>query len=434
MFYKLQALLLKRPILSIVVFNSISRFIIALFYWHVTIFPDSGDYIALTDRLLSASVSGYEGYRTPGYPLLLALAGNILWLAVIYQVICGIVTAIYQYKTIVLLGFNKKTAVYTTLFMNALIHVAFYEFAILTEAFTLLCITLCFYHIFKIFINKTGIAHILFTSLLLGWLVLIKPFYIFIPFLVYALYTLKDFSFRRVINTCLLLTVFPLIAFLGWSYLNKHNTGYFTSTTYFGINLAQMCVYFAEDAHDEYPIISDVYVNYRKQVIQQNEDVAMTIWFAREELQQKTGLTSIPDLSNELAGFSKTAIKNNPGAYLKQVFLSWREFWFSAMYWNYQDFNIPYSNKMFTALWRAQQFVIIILEIAFILLIIPYYLFQFFVKRKISLGAIATFMVFAASVLQAMVTFGTNSRFSYPFEPLLFISLLLFFKEKIRID
>ena len=46
------------------------------------------------------------------------------------------------------------------------------------------------------------------------------------------------------------------------------------------------------------------------------------------------------------------------------------------------------------------------------------------------MGFIIMSVIFMASVLQAILTYGTNNRFSFPFEFLIIISGLLYFKEK----
>lgn len=422
--------LLKKPVVSIVVFIFFTRLLTLLIYCHVTLFPDSDGYIELASRILDFNVSGYQGERSPGYPILLFLAHNNLAIAVAFQIIIGAATAVYVYKTLEVLGFSNKSSLLITMFLNTLIHVVFYDFAILTENVTLFFITIIFYYIFRLFNGATGLKYTLTLSILLGYLVLTKPFYIFLPFLIYGLYTLKNFKFSRIINQQLLIIVLPLISFLGWSYVNKVNTGYFVSTTYYGINISQNCVYFAENVPDRYRQISDIYVKHRDIAIKEDKDVAMSIWFAYAELREKTGLSFI-ELSHELSKFSKAAIAQNPGAYAKQVFISWKDFWKTDIYWNYDDFNFKYANKAALAVWYIERTLLQVLKIIFILLI-PYYILIFIKNRKITPQFIIVTVIFATSLLQAMATYGTNSRFSYPFEFLMIITLLLTFKPWLK--
>ena len=431
MINRLHAFMLQKPITAIVLFGIVTRLFVMLLYGHVTIFKDSEGYQLLGERLANFNLTGYDGTRSPGYPLLITLAGNYLPLAIIYQMLLGLVTAVYIYKTLCIIHINKNTALYLTLLLNSFIHVIFYETAILTESVTLLFVTLSFYYTFKLLYSTFKFKDIVVFGLILGWLILIKPFYIFLPFLIYGIYTIKDFTFSRIINKVLLITVFPLIAFLGWSYVNKVNTGYFVSTTYFGINIAQNCVYFAEKTSPEYTEIGAIYAKYREKIIKEDQDVAMTIWFARPEIMEKTGL-SLVDFSNFLSKYSSATIKQNPADYAKQVVtLSWKDFWKTDIYWNYTDFNFPYINKAFLLVWFIESFILLIFKITFIVLI-PYHCYRFILKRKITPLLVIVVITFSASLLQAMATYGTNSRFSYPFELFIIITVLLTFKESIE--
>lgn len=424
---KLKKWALSKPEQAIVIFMLITRLITILAYQRVTIFPDTEGYIELGKKLNTLSLAGYDGTRSPGYPVLLSIAGNSVSIAVVLQFILGIVTAVYVYKTLRILSFSTSVSLVATLLLNSLLHVIFYETAILTESLTLLVITLIFYFSFKIILFESKWKDIVILSLLPGYLVLIKPFYIFLPFVIYGLYTLKGFKFSRIINQKIVLLILPLISFLGWSYVNKTNTGYFVSSTYFGLNLSQNCVYFAENTSDEYKTIGTIYAKHREEAIKENKDVAMTIWFAREELMDTTKL-SFSDFSNELGKYSKVTIKMNPAAYLKQVCISWVDFWKTAIYWNYPDFKISYIHKVFLLLWYIQSFLLQILKIGFIVLM-PYHFVKFFRTRKIAPELIIVTVVFCASLLQAMVTYGTNSRFSYPFEFLMVTTILITFKK-----
>lgn len=429
MFEKLKEYISLKPILSIIIFGIVIRLLLLPFYRDVTIFPDSEGYIDLAKFLLNYNLTGYDGMRSPGYPLLLLLAGNMLPLVIFFQSVIGIITSVYLYKIILLLNFSDGTAVIYTIILNSFIHVLFYETAILTESFTLFFIIIIFYHLFKgFFSEKSGLKKAFVLSLLLGFLTLIKPFYIFLPFLIYLLYIIKDFRLSSIINCRMVIIIFPLLSFLGWSYVNKINTGYFVSTTIDGIYTAQNCVYFAENTSPKYIQVGTIYAKHREERIKNDKDVAMTIWAASNELMDKTGLP-FNEFSHMLNGYNKVTIKMNFGAYIKQVITrSWVDFWKTAMYWNYDDFKIPYINKFFLLIWYIQSFILQVLKIIFIFLI-PYHFIRFLKIRLLTPEFIIVTIVFCTSVLQAIVTYGTNSRFSYPFEFLMLITLLLTFRK-----
>lgn len=406
------------------------RILIASLYRRVSIFPDSEGYIDLARRLSAFDLAGYDGMRSPGFPLLIALCGNSLQATVLVQFALGVATSVLLFKNLLLLRFEVKNAVIITLFLGSFLHVFFYETAILTEALTLFFMQLACYILLNGYIEKSDLKTEALFSLVLGILVIIKPFYIFLPFLAYGFYLMKDFSMRKAISIKWVVFVFPLIAYLGWSHVNKTNTGYFVPSTLNGFYLSQNCVYFAEKTAPEFSQVSSIYVKYRTKAIAENDNVSMTIWRAYDELREQTGL-SFPDLSNKLNEFSKDAISRNPFDYLKQVFYSWIDFWRPNICWNENDFGRPGAAGFFIGLWKIQAFLLKIFKIAFVLLL-PLAFFRFAKTRKISNAFILTTVIVCASVLQAMATFGTNSRFSYPFEFLIVVLAIMQLREFVR--
>ncbi|UUC45472.1 hypothetical protein [Flavobacterium cerinum] len=420
--------ILAKPLLSLLLLSILIRLFCLALYQHITIFPDSGGYIDLGQLLSDFDLSGYNGQRSPGYPFLLFLAGNHLKIVLVLQFIIGIYTTVLVYKNLLLLKFNTVTSFFTALLLNNFLHVIFYETAILTESLTLFVIILIINLYLKFFENGS-LSKLLLLSLAFGFLVLIKPFYFFLPFLFYGISVLKNFTIRTIINKRIVILFFPIITFFGWSYINKINTGYFVPTTFYGINIAQNCVYFAEKTPDEFKTIRDIYLKHREIAKKENQDVAMSIWFAYDELEKTTNLSFV-DLSYQLDRFSKVAIRNNPVDYLYQVVcISWVDFWKVDIYWNYNDFKIPYANKMLIGIWYIQFALLQLFKIVFVLLI-PVQLYEFIIRKKISHELVFTVIIFVTSVLQAIVTYGTNSRFSYPFEFIMVTVVLLFAQRK----
>lgn len=267
---------------------------------------------------------------------------------------------------------------------------------------------------------------------------MIKPFYAFIPFVIYGFSVAKNFKISKIINSKLIILLFPLISYFGWSYVNKINTGYFVSTTFFGLNLSQNCVYFAEKTTPEYQWIGSVYAKHRDKLIAENNqlephlqtDIAMTIWDAQTELLPKTA-GNFALLSAELGGYAKATIKKNPLEYVKQVvFRSWFDFWKPKIYWDYNSFSLPFVNKIFLGIWYLQSILIWVFKIFFVLLI-PYHFGLFLKNRSITKELLFSIIIFLTSVLQALVTYGGNARFSFPFEYIMMLVVILFVRENI---
>jgi len=414
------------------------RALLSILYFHVTLFPDSEGYLFLAKKILSFDLSLYNGERTPGYPLFIAFAFGSTTLTVVYQVVLGIFTSVYWYNTILKLNFDSKAALYITLFLQSFLQIHFYERIILVESVTLFFVSVLFYYLAADYLENKSFKRDFIVALVLGILVLIKPFYAFIPFVIYGFSVAKNFKISRIINSKLIILLFPLISYFGWSYVNKINTGYFVSTTFFGLNLSQNCVYFAEKTTPKYQWIGSVYAKHRDKLIAENNqlephlqtDIAMTIWDAQTELLPKTA-GNFALLSAELGGYAKATIKKNPLEYVKQVvFRSWFDFWKPKIYWDYDSFSLPFVNKIFLGIWYFQTVLIWIFKVFFMLLI-PYHFGLFLKNRSITKELLFTTIIFLTSVLQALVTFGGNARFSFPFEYIMMLVVILFVRKNI---
>ena len=417
----------------LVLIGFLYRFILfSVFYTTITKMPDSWSFMELSEYLLRFDLTNYNGQRTPGFPLLIALGFGKMWVTVIYQFIIGVVTSVYWYKTFIALKFNKKASFYFTLFLESFLTVFFYETNVLVEPLALFFTTVLFYEIANGYFQNYSIKKELWIGFILGYLVLIKPFFAYIGFLMYGFYILENFSFRKIINQKIIILLFPLFAYFGWSYINKINTGHFVSTTFFGLNLAQNCVYFAEKGSKEYDWIMKSYVKQREISIRDSLDVSMTIWRSYEYDLKKTH-PNFPDLSEKLGKYAIQTIKSNPKDYAYQViFRSWIDYWKPFMAWHYDQFNFKYVNKLFLAVWYLQCTLTYIFTLIFFI-ITPKYLLEYTKNRKVTFEIFGIILIYISSILQALVTYGTNGKYSYPFDFLLIMIVLIYLKEKNRL-
>ncbi len=415
---------------KLVFFGLLFRFILfIIFYTTTTIFPDSYGFIELANNLLQFDLSGYNGERSPGYSLLLFFGFGKTWLTVIYQFFIGVLSSVIIYKTIINLNFSKRSSFLIVLLMESFLNVFFYETSILIESLSLFFIALLMFEISKGYLISSDYKKDLWVGFILGYLTLIKPFYAYIPFLLYGMYVLNDFNFKKIIGRKLIILVFPLIAYFGWSYVNKINTGHFVSTTFFGLNISQNCVYFAEKGPKEYEWISKPYVKYREIYVNENKDVAMSIWEAYDK-KLKYMSPNFPDLSAELGEYALQTIKDNPVDYIKQVvFKSWFDFWKPRISWNYEKFNFKYANIPFLLIWRMQEVIMVLVTLAFFPISFIYIL-EYFKKFRVSFELFSVVLVWVSSILQGLVTYGTNSKYRFPFEFIIFLVVILYLRKK----
>lgn len=427
MFKKLNTYINKYPLAILFSYGIIIRLLVFIFYQGVTIYPDSEDYLNLANYLLNFSLENYSGERTPGLPLLMALVGGNIYLTVFIQNLLGLLSLYLIFDFSKTKTGSTKTAFWIAFITTSFLHFVFYEFAILTETLALFFLFLSFWYLqkFKVLKSETSLKHYIILSIILSFLYLIRPMFIYVPIGFSLFYLVKNFNFgiRQVLLKAVILSFLPLLTFYGWCSLNERNIGQFTSSYYFGMNLAQMTTSFFEKAPDEDALIRDVFVKNRD-YIEENlpyYKYPMTAWYAYDELLEETNLTK-HELVLEFGRISKALIKNNPDLYAKQVLVSFRDFWFTTtLLWNVEKFENFYIRKGLIGLWiYLQNYLLILLNILFLIFSIKK-LFHFFKSKCqiFDLDLLIVAIVLSGSLAQALVAYGSNSRFSFPYFPLI---------------
>ncbi len=409
-----------KNLVVILVFGIVYRLVMHFFICDsILLVGDSESYILLAEKINDLALNGYNGERTPGYPLLLFLAGSSLRVAVLYQHILGVISSVFMYKTFLNFQISHKSSLWLTLFFQCFLNVYFYEITLLTETLSLFLLTIIVYVFSKNYLENTQFKVDLLFGILLGILTLVKPFYAFIPFVFYGFIVLKKKQLSAILNKRIIILFFPLLVYFGWSYVNKINTGYFTSTTFFGLNLSQNCVFFAEKTPEKYQWIGIPYAKYREMAIRNGESSpAMAIWNAYEDGAYEDKKMGFADFSYLLGDYAVQTIKNNPKAYCHQVVTrSWFDFWRPTIpaYENKIDED---KKTLVAKLWFVQRKLFNLIKFGFLFLV-PFYCFKYLKDKKVTPDLVIVILIFAASVLQGIITYGTNSRYSFPFEYLM---------------
>lgn len=410
-------LLEKYPIPILVVLGSAIRIGFYFLNHQIILRNDSATYLELAELISSGSVKGYFGGRSPGYPLLIAALGNSMQWMVLLQILLGISSSVVWYKILKYFGFTTIVSVLVSFFFSSLLQVLSYENTILIETVNLFFVSLLVYCIIK---NK-----ILYTTLCLTFLVLLKPFYIYLPFLILMYFGYNNRDWKLILKKGSLLVILPVIAFVSWSYVNFLNTGYFVSSTYFGLNKIQVCVNFIEKAPNEYNWIKVPYLKQRELHSIDGYGNPMCIWYAVDNGDFEYTKMGFPQLSNEFGKCADATIKSNFGLYLKQVvLLSFKEFW------NVENV-IPHSMEktgLLKHLWKIEGVLLRIIKTIFLLLI-PIYGFKFLKDKNFTIELLLVVTVLSTSVLQAMVSYGSNARYAFPFEFMMVTIVLLSIKN-----
>ena len=407
----------KYPITILVIFSLIFRILFYFFNQNILLPNDSQTYIDLANLISSGSITGYFGGRSPGYSLLIVFLGNSLQFVVFFQIVIGLFSAVLWYKILKYFQISSILSLLITLFFSSFIHVLSYENSILIETINLFLIILLIYSILK--------KQILETIFCLTILVLLKPFYIYLPFIVFTYLVYNNFNLKVIIKQRIILLILPLFVFISWSYVNYLNTGYFVSSTYFGLNKIQNCVNFIEKAPEEFNWIKVPYLKQRELHSENNLGNPMCIWYAVDKGDFVNKKMSFPQLSNEFGKCADVTIKNNFGLYIKQViFLSFKEFWNVEMV----CVNSFENNKGILYVWNFERIFLRIIKTIFLFLI-PVYIFIFLKNRLFTIELLLILIVFSTAILQSLVVYGSNARYGFPFEFIMITIVTLFIKN-----
>lgn len=425
-----QHVLNNKYIYGLIFLLSVARLFFFIGYNNFSEAPDSWAFNHFVDELMNNNFDDYVGERTPGYPYVVYLFNHDKILVVVVQMLMGIITALFWFKTLVNLNFSHKVSFYAILFSSLYIQNFFFETFILAETFMLLLNAIVFYFLLNNYFEKKQIIVEVILSILLTILILVKPFFIFYPFLIFALYLLKNFSWKKLVSIKLIIFILPIYAYFSWCSFVQEKIGYFEPTAYFGLNLAQNCLFFAEKGPKEYNFIIKPYVRYREEMLQNKEDASMAIWkvWGGQHLAPK--YTKFADVTNQFGKYAKATIATNFGDYLYfSLTNSWFDFWKVFDMKPYMKFQDDTFNSVVSIINSIQMLVILILKFIFLVLSF-YYLYDLIKNRKINNIMLLLAFIHAAAILQALVVYGTNAKYAFPYEFFMLVVILLFLKEK----
>ncbi|MBG0770333.1 MAG: glycosyltransferase family 39 protein, partial [Anaerolineaceae bacterium] len=278
----------------------------------------------------------YDGTRTPGYPVFMALVGPD--------------RAVYAVQLVLGLGITlawfliawqaTKSPVFAGI--AALAHTLnpgqlFFEADLLTETlatFWLMLALLGAWFWLRAEKNRTiwlGLA----IGLAASFAVLTRPVFIFMPvwLAVFLAVSFKERKLKvdwRAVWTILLVTA---VVVGGWMSYIKSRYHVFSVSTMSGYHLVQHTGYYFEDVPDEYAVIRDIYLEYRDARITERGTQGNTIWDAIPAIMDATGL-SFYDLSQVMSKISVQLILTHPWQYLARVLRGWWLFWRAPVYWD----------------------------------------------------------------------------------------------------
>jgi hypothetical protein len=419
----------RNDLLAIVALGTAVRIALALVYQPQS-YPDTGTYFELARRLQDLpSLMSYGGQRTPGYPLLLLLAGLNPYLVWFIQALLGIVVSLLSYWIVVVASGNRIAALLAAVVHSIALNQLFFEANLLTETLATFVVTLSV--VLFAFVLKSK------RPVLPAWLgfvcsiaTLTRPTYIVLA-PVYGLLLLAGLPRRCKLHPTFLFCAAFLVPVLIWASVNKLTAGQFSLTTLLGYSLSNHAGGFFELVPEKDRVIRDIYLKHRTERIAESPShtYSNTAIRARDELLRATGLSPIA-LSNELARISLQLFEAHPLRYAKSVFEAWLGFWAVPNYWNAGEIEPAWLSAALVDAWKLQQILLRIANLAFVLVASAWLVTLAPRWRRLDgpdlVGVALVGVVLASSLLQAAVEFGDNPRFGIPTQPLVICFLSYF--------
>jgi len=389
------------------------------------VYPDTHSYFALASQLLHFDFSDYDGVRTPGYPALLLLASQdpcVVWLM---QSAMGVVVSLLLFWICFTHTGNTSWSFVAGLLHALALNQLFFEANVLSETLSTLLVVLSVACLVRVVTNGprplSGVA----AGLVSAVVTLTRPAYVYVGPLCVLVVLLFERDARRLAAG---LAVAFLLPVLGWAAFNKVTIDYFGLSTMAGYNLTNHSGAFMEQAGDEYATLRDIYLKYRAQKIAETGTHSMTIFGAKREMLEKTGLDQVA-LSRQLTKLSLQLIVNNPALYLRSVAECWVSFWATPIYIRSDQFTVSGAARAVGSVWPVERMLFLLMNVLAILASV-WVLISAVVRRLkgttgLSITLIVTCVVMGASMLQALVEFGENARYGIPTQSLAATLVLL---------
>ena len=401
-----------------------------VFYQPPAVVPDTHDYLLLAHCLETVQFAGYDGSRPPVYSLFLLLAGisfqavcvlqNILGLAIVAMLFAMVYFRTKSWPFALVAGTGYGLDLSPLPFEHFIMSETLCTFLLLLSVlvFQLMVLKERFgwrrHAVLGILIATIGLTHPLYVCLaplFLVMLAVVRP-----PVPVGRTDRIRQLgTFAAPAGTLL----------LGWCIFNWLSIGYFGFTTLIGFNLTNHSGAFIELAPDKYANIRDPYLKARAEQIKETGTYAMTIFRAAHEIDRKTGYARV-QMTRALTRMSLELFVAHPIRYAAGVLRAWVAFWQPPLYWrSSQFFGEIGMRPFFRALAAIEILTLALANLVFLLRsadLLRLFLLQ---KLRVDFDACVIATVLTISVVQALLEFGDNSRYSVPTGPLVLYTVIV---------
>lgn len=410
-------------VLFVIAVSGTARLAMAVVF-PILIAPDSAGYIDVARMIVRGDFSGYDGSRTPLYPLLIALAGFGNGRVVLVQHTMGVLTAVWVYFIFLRITGRRGWSLAAALVAGLNTGMIAFERAVLTESLTALLLTATVLLFLRASDSSTNkLVWLVSAGVLSGLAALARPAMIYLPVLlgVLVLWRLRKEKWMVTLGRSAAAALPGILLIVLWSGFNYRHTGYFLPSTVGGIGLINHTGAFIEDAPPEYDQIKRIYLAYRARQLAERGNQRMTVYLARQELMDSTGLNSA-ELDARLRELSLSLILRDPLKYGASVCLAFALFWRAAWYTNQGGIAAVLTGGSLPMRLFVGGYLLIhtLLTVLFLVMPVARRLWTGLGSRlEFGTGWLTVYAVtLTGALLQALIALGENPRYGAPFEPL----------------
>jgi hypothetical protein len=419
------------------------------FSYRPVTYSDSNSYRRLANAIHRPQWKGYDGTRTPGYPLFMALLGpdKNVYLAQLTMGLAIILLLFYlgwQASDPAKLGGRAWLGGAIALAHSLNLGQLFFEANLLTETPTTFWIMLSLagtafwlYHPER---RSLGLACGL--GLASTAAALTRPLFIYLPFWILIFLLIEGRRLRLSFQTFKRAIAFLLpVALLFGVWVNFIHWRFhdWALTTMTGYHMVQHTGSYFEYVPDKYAALRDTYIKYRDAQIAENGTPANAIWDAIPEMTEVAGMTFF-DLNRTLARISTQLILEHPDLYLRDCLQGWWMFWRTPFYWSQDSFRWQGMAAVIQPLIWIERIILFGANLLFIVLSLAAAGLAVWPKKaaaqqtatpqgviarlRAAASSLPSFLwclagtIWIASILQTLLDHGDNPRFLVPLQSL----------------
>jgi len=400
--------------------------------------PDTHGYERFARQIWNWDLTGYDGWRTPLYPVFMVLGGINFRTIAFLQAVTGVAIAVLLFRTALKDIQNARWALLVAATGALALNQLSFEIAILSESLAAFFLVLSMAQFARVYFTPRrsraaffGLGCIVTLAIMTRpALIVLAPLYL----VALCLSALGDADgFAEKLARVSIYTATAFLPILCWSWFNYVTLGYFGPTTMTGIHLTNHSGAFIELAPEEYSDVRDIYLEFRGPRIRATGSHTVTIWDAQKVMQERLGLT-YAQLSKRLTAMSVRLFVAHPLLYARGVTEAAADFWRVPNPCPLTE--DPFWSRLLKGFWLVQRVALFLANLAFFFLAgrCTYRLASGKSPRELGLELWIVVIVLGGCIGQALTEYGDNARYALPFQCLVVYAVLVALGRRSRVQ